>query len=373
MRRAIRLAMNGRGFVEPNPMVGCVIVKDGRVIGEGYHQKYGGPHAEPNALASCTEDPRGATAYVTLEPCCHTNKKTPPCTPLLIGAGIKRVVIGAVDPNPPVNGRGWSQLRSASIEVASSALQDQARQLIAPFCAHLRERRPYVTLKWAETADGKVAGPLGSRLEITNERSTHLVHQLRSRCDAIMIGINTVLTDDPMLTPRGVEHLRPVERHVLDRNLRIPLDCKLVQSASEIPLKVECPIETIKNRRDKVLELTQRGVLVQPAGTLRDSLSHLHTGYAMHLLVEPGPTLARSFLEENLVDRVWVFRSPKSIGVENAPTAVPLPDYFARTGELGLDGDILIEHLNTTSRVFYALEPSADFVLAADVARVSNP
>src|SRR3954471_4712009 len=143
MRRAVRLAMNGRGLVEPNPMVGCVLVKDGRVIGEGYHAKFGGPHAEPTALANCTESPEGATAYVTLEPCCHTNKKTPPCAPRLIEAKVKRVVIGCLDPKPEVNGKGLAQLRAAGIQVDGPALENEAKQLIAPFLARTNHRRPY--------------------------------------------------------------------------------------------------------------------------------------------------------------------------------------------------------------------------------------
>src|SRR3954451_23545285 len=168
MRRAIRLAMNGRGRVEPNPMVGCVIVKDGRVIGEGFHQQYGGPHAEPNALASCTESPAGGTAYVTLEPCCHTNKKTPPCAPRVIEAGIARVVVGCLDPNPEVDGKGVAMLRAAGVTVDGPVLEGEAKQLIAPFIARTRLGRPYVTLKWAQTADGKVAGPGGTRMQISN-------------------------------------------------------------------------------------------------------------------------------------------------------------------------------------------------------------
>src|SRR4051794_33796208 len=184
LRRAIRLAMNGRGRVEPNPMVGCVIVaRDGRVIGEGYHQQFGGPHAEPNALASCTESPEGATAYVTLEPCCHTNKKTPPCTPRLIEAKLARVVVGCLDPNPEVNGKGLAQLRAAGIQVDGPVLESEAKQLIAPFIKRQDHRLPYVTLKWAQTADAKVAGPHGQRLQITNETSSHLVHVLRARSD----------------------------------------------------------------------------------------------------------------------------------------------------------------------------------------------
>src|SRR5947209_8575501 len=181
MRRAIRLAMNGRGRVEPNPMVGCVIVKAGRVIGEGYHQEFGGAHAEPNALANCTESPAGATAYVTLEPCCHLNKKTPPCVPRLIEAKLARVVIGCVDPNPEVAGRGARQLQEAGITVDLGVCENEARQLAAPFFARIVQRRPYVTLKWAQTADGKVAGSGGRRLQISNEQSMGIVHNLRAR------------------------------------------------------------------------------------------------------------------------------------------------------------------------------------------------
>src|SRR4051812_14976122 len=203
MRRAIRLAMNGRGRVEPNPMVGAVIAKGDRVIGEGFHAQFGGPHAEPAALASATESPQGATAYVTLEPCCHTNKKTPPCVPALIGAGIARVVCGCVDPNPDVNGKGLDQLRAAGVSVDVNVLEDPAKQLLAPFIARTVYDRPYVTLKWAETADGKVAGLGGKRLQISNEQSSAIVHTLRARSDAIVVGVNTVIADDPLLTARA--------------------------------------------------------------------------------------------------------------------------------------------------------------------------
>src|SRR3954464_2192221 len=158
LRRALRLAMNGRGTTEPNPSVGCVLVKNDKVIGEGFTQPFGGAHAERRALAGCMESPAGATAYVSLEPCCHTNKKTPPCAPRLIEAKVARVVIGCLDPNPEVNGNGVAMLQSAGIAVDGPVLEAEAKQLIAPFLARVQHGRPYVTLKWAETADGYIGG-----------------------------------------------------------------------------------------------------------------------------------------------------------------------------------------------------------------------
>src|SRR5215218_807797 len=168
IRRAIRLAMHGRGRVEPNPMVGCVLLKNGRVIGEGFHEQFGGLHAEANALAACSESPAGATAYVTLEPCCHTNKKTPPCTPRLIEAKIARVVVGCLDPNPEVDGNGVAMLRAAGITVEQGPpeLEAECKQLIAPFIKRVLQRQPYVTMKWAESSDGKVAAAMGRRVRI---------------------------------------------------------------------------------------------------------------------------------------------------------------------------------------------------------------
>src|SRR5262245_46448614 len=197
--------MKGRGRVEPNPMVGCVIVKDGRVIGEAYHGRFGGPHAEPGALAACTENCRGATAYVTLEPCCHTNKKTTPCAPKLIEAGIARVVMGCTDPNPNVDGRGVNMLRAAGIDVVGPILERETKQLNAAFFKGTLFARPYVTLKWAESSDGKVAGAGGKRSQISNDRAMKVVHEMRARSDTILVGINTVLADDPQLTVRNVE------------------------------------------------------------------------------------------------------------------------------------------------------------------------
>jgi diaminohydroxyphosphoribosylaminopyrimidine deaminase/5-amino-6-(5-phosphoribosylamino)uracil reductase len=367
MRRALELAARGRGAVEPNPMVGCVVARDGRAIGEGFHERFGGPHAEPIALADCRESAAGATAYVTLEPCCHINKKTPPCVPRLIEAKLARVVVGCDDPNPQVAGRGIEQLRSAGIDVTVGVLENECRQLNAPFFALTREHRPYVTLKWAESADGKVAGPGGRQVWITNEHSTRLVHQLRARCDAILVGINTVLTDDPLLTARGVGTCRVLRRLVLDSHLRCPLDSRLVRSADESPLTVVCTREAAERSSARAQELTTRNVEVLAlAGDssgrpcVADLLQELGRRAMTHLLVEPGPTLARGLLAAGFADRLWVFRSPNSIGAPDAPEAPAVS--YPSSGQIASAGDRLTEYLNPSGRYFYVLEPSADFM-----------
>jgi diaminohydroxyphosphoribosylaminopyrimidine deaminase / 5-amino-6-(5-phosphoribosylamino)uracil reductase len=359
MRRAIELAMRGRGTVEPNPSVGCVIVKDGRIIGEGHTQPYGGAHAEPTALANCTESPAGATAYVTLEPCCHLNKQTPPCVPRLIAAKISRIVVGCLDPNPQVNGQGIAQLRQAGIEAITGVLEDECRQLIAPFIAATQYQRPYITLKWAQDAAGKIAGVGGKPLQISNQASVRAVHALRARCDAIVVGINTVLSDNPQLTIRHAESVRPLARYVLDRGLRMPIASQLVQSARQTSLIVATDISQMNSYG--AIELRQYGVEIISAGSLHDVVSDWHRRKFAHVLVEPGPTLAAAITAENLADRVWIFRSPKFIAEENAPPAFVLPDYFRAVGQGDIDGDQLTEYLNTRSPVFFAEIPSADF------------
>jgi diaminohydroxyphosphoribosylaminopyrimidine deaminase/5-amino-6-(5-phosphoribosylamino)uracil reductase len=386
MRRAIALAMKGRGGVEPNPMVGCVIVKDGRVIGEGFHETFGGPHAEPNALAACAESPAGATAYVTLEPCCHTNKKTPPCVPKLIEARIGRVVIGCIDPNPDVAGNGIAQLGSAGMDVSTGVLERESRQLIAPFFATITHHRPYVTLKWAQTADGKIAGPGGRRLQISNDASTRAVHELRSRVDAILVGINTVLADDPLLTVRGIgarQANRMPVRMVLDGDLRIPLDSRLVRTAREVPLEVWC--HTARLRSDRADELRSLGVEIDELDAWPDPRASrlLSLGELLlvvsgpelptsHLLAEPGATLASNFFLRNLADRLWLFRSRNRVDDPGAPSAAEIPMDWIKTAEIDLAGDVLSEYLNPRSPVFFTAEPSADFVLLRERGSTSN-
>ncbi|MCC6238958.1 MAG: bifunctional diaminohydroxyphosphoribosylaminopyrimidine deaminase/5-amino-6-(5-phosphoribosylamino)uracil reductase RibD [Phycisphaerales bacterium] len=368
LQRAIDLAMQGRGSVEPNPLVGCVIVKNDQVIGQGYHQRFGQTHAEPNALASCTQDPRGGTAYVTLEPCCHHNKKTPPCAPRLIEAGLKRVVIGCMDPNPAVNGRGAALLRSAGIQVDAPVLENECRQLIAPFIAFMVHQRPYVTLKWAQSADGKVAGAGGRAVQISDEKSWQAVHRLRARCDGIMIGSGTALGDDPLLTPRRVKRLRPrLLRIVLDSHLRLSPSCRLASTVDMDPTLVFCQPDAAES--DQARQLRHLGVEV--IGTeggdgqlsLGPILTQLRQRNVMHLLVEPGPTLARGFFSSGLVDRLWTIHSPMVIDEPDAPTAAAIPEDFALTGQIMLGDDQLCERLNPASPVFFSRQQSADFVL----------
>ncbi|HYE19178.1 MAG TPA: bifunctional diaminohydroxyphosphoribosylaminopyrimidine deaminase/5-amino-6-(5-phosphoribosylamino)uracil reductase RibD [Tepidisphaeraceae bacterium] len=381
LRRAMRLACNARGYAEPNPTVGCVIVKDGRAIGEGWTQAFGGPHAEPTALAACTaESPEGATAYVTLEPCSHTNKKTPPCAPRLITAKLARVVVGCLDPNPPVNGNGVATLRAAGIAVdlAPAELEAECKQVIAPFIAFTVLKRPYVTLKWAQTADGKVAGPGGRRMQISNAASSRLVHELRARSDAILVGVNTVLVDDPLLTARVDAPLRTPIRCVVDTTFRTPIESQLVRSVGAGPVVIITSAESLRHAPERVAAFRAAGVEVigvvtgetEPgAGDDRpvpeDVLCILARRGVTHLLVEPGPTLARAYFR--VTDRVWIFSSDRRVDDATAPAAATVPGHFIPTKRIDAQGDQLSEYLNTRSPVFFdSTWPSADFQLARE-------
>lgn len=347
-------------------MVGCVIVKDGRIIGEAYHGRWGGPHAEPTALAACTENRRGATAYVTLEPCCHTNKKTPPCVPRLIDAGIARVVIGCQDPNPNVDGKGVATLRAAGIEVSGPLLERECKQLNAAFFKGTLFARPYVTLKWAESSNGKVAGAGGKRSQISCKYAMRVVHEMRARADTILVGINTVFADDPQLTVRNVEIFRPLTRAVLDSNLRLPQESNLAYTGANEVI-VFCSRQTFRDS-PRVAELEQLGLKIipmreeQPGRLSLDDVLFDLDDRGQHLLIEPGPTLARSFFEQNLCDRVWVIRSPRPLDEPTSPGAPAVPAHYVKTGQVDLEGDVLTEFLNPKSPVYFAPESSADLV-----------
>jgi diaminohydroxyphosphoribosylaminopyrimidine deaminase/5-amino-6-(5-phosphoribosylamino)uracil reductase len=351
-----------------------VIVKDRRVISEDYHAQFGGPHAEPAALAHCTESPAGATAYVTLEPCCHTNKKTPPCVPRLIEAKLARVVIGCLDPNPDVNGKGVAMLRTAGIQVDGPVLEKPAKQLIAPFLARVTHQRPYVTLKWAQTADRKVAGPQGGRIQISSNESTQRVHELRARSDGILVGIRTVLNDDPLLTARGVADPRPLTRIVLDSELRFETTCSMVPRPGTGQVILCCADDAYAERGNRFLQLfSGDGLSLLPVPRdprggllLNHVLAALGRTTMTHLLVEPGPLTADSFIRDNLTDRIWVFRSPDCLREASAPAAANVT--YPAAGQMASGRDTLTEYLNPASPVFFAAEPSADFVLAGESA-----
>ncbi len=325
MRRALEIAAWGAGRVEPNPQVGAVIVDaQGKLIGEGHHEQFGGPHAEVNAIAAAGEAAAGKTLYVTLEPCSH-HGKTPPCAAAVIDAGITKVVIATLDPSPHSAGRGLEQLRAAGIEVEVGLLEDEARQLLAPFLKLLITGRPYVHAKWAMTLDGKLAARTGHSQWISSPESRTIVHELRGRMDAVIVGAKTVAGDDPLLTARPAGP-RIATRVVVDSQAELPLDSRLVETVSEAPLLLATRHDAAHRR---VTQLRDAGVEVvqfeAPAGTgvpLPALMEELGRRQFTNVLVEGGGTLLGSLFDERLVDEVHVFVAPKIVGGFSAVTPV---------------------------------------------------
>ncbi|HZN87510.1 MAG TPA: bifunctional diaminohydroxyphosphoribosylaminopyrimidine deaminase/5-amino-6-(5-phosphoribosylamino)uracil reductase RibD [Thermoleophilaceae bacterium] len=326
LERAIELAGRARGQTSPNPMVGAVIVKHGRVIGEGITQPPGESHAERMALSACEEDPSGATMYVSLEPCCHQGR-TPACTDAILGAGIARVVIASDDPTPKAAGRGPGILRDEGLEVtiADGALAASARLLNQPFRKHARTGRPLVIFKSAMTLDGKVATRTGDSQWISGEASRARSHRWRAEADAVAVGIGTALTDDPQLTARIDGVARQPTRVVFDSEGRLPLDSKLVRGGSEVPLIVVCSRAA---SRTAVQALESAGVDVivatgaNEAARAGHALAELGARDIQSLLLEGGPRLAGSFLEADEVDEARIFIAPILLGGAKAKTAV---------------------------------------------------
>lgn len=334
MKRALALAARGEGLVEPNPMVGCVLVKGDKVIGEGFHAKHGGPHAEVVALEAAGKDAKGATAYVTLEPCSHYGK-TPPCANALVAAKVKRVVVGYLDPTPMRTGEGIGILEDAGIAVEMGPRRNEAAELIAPFHKTVTDVLPYVIAKWASTVDGAIATRTGHSQWISNEQSRKEVHKTRARVDAIVVGINTVLADDPTLTARGVRKRRVARRIVIDPDLQIPVDCNLVKTAGEAPLTLAVSNAMLLTRYPRKMEaLEDAGVEVVGLSTYKDTgamdlrplLRRLvRTHHATNVLLEGGGHTIGSFLEQGLVDELMVFIGPKLLGdpAHLPPVAMP--------------------------------------------------
>jgi diaminohydroxyphosphoribosylaminopyrimidine deaminase/5-amino-6-(5-phosphoribosylamino)uracil reductase len=355
MRRAIALAKLGEGKTRPNPLVGAVVVKDGRIIGEGYHTKYGALHAEREALADCIrryEDPRGADMYVTLEPCCHTGKQ-PPCTEALVEAGVGRVIVGSADPNPLVAGKGIEFLQQHGIKVETGFFKAECDALNPIFFHYITTGKPYVALKYAMTADGKIATVAGASKWITGEEARNHAHGLRNRYAAILVGINTVLADNSMLNCRLEGGVNPI-RIVLDSSLRIPTGCQLVQTARDIPLMVVCGAAPA----EKKAELEGLGVEVLPLpGTdgrpdLKALTSELGKRGIDSLLIEGGSQVHYSALKAGIVNHIYSYVAPKIFGgaralgpvsgdgVEQVAEAFPLQV----VGTQNLGDDILIEY-----------------------------
>ncbi|MCD8181170.1 MAG: bifunctional diaminohydroxyphosphoribosylaminopyrimidine deaminase/5-amino-6-(5-phosphoribosylamino)uracil reductase RibD [Firmicutes bacterium] len=321
MRRAIELAKKGAGFVSPNPMVGAVVVRDGRIISEGCHERYGGYHAERNALLSCNENTEGADMYVTLEPCCH-HGKTPPCTDIIIEKRIKRVFVGSDDPNPLVAGKGYKILRENGIEVITGVLKKECDEINRIFFHYIKTKTPYITMKYAMSADGKIACKTGDSKWVSNEKSREIVQRLRYEYTAIMAGIGTVIADNPRLTCRE-NNAPPLTRIICDTDLRIPLDCNIVKTA-----RLHRTIIAAANNGEKAEKLREMGaeILLVPKSEsgidLNALVSLLGEMGIDSILLEGGGTLNEAALKSGIVNEIKVFTAPKIIGGKDAPSPV---------------------------------------------------
>lgn len=325
LRRALELAEGGRGRVSPNPLVGAVLVRDGGVIGEGFHAKLGDLHAERAAIEDCRsrgEDPAGSTLYVTLEPCAHSGRQ-PPCTEAILAAGISRVVCASEDPTEKASGRGPGMLRDGGVEVefAGGAEASAARQLNQAFRKRARTGRPLVTYKAAMSLDGRVASPTGDSRWISSVESRELVHRWREECDAVAVGIGTALADDPLLTARLEGSSSQPVRVVFDSRARLPLGSALVNSVDEAPLIVICAPEAASARRN-ALEGAGAEVIVAPGRTkaarLEAALDELGRRQIQDLLVEGGPTLAGALFDAGEIDQLRLFVAPVLVGAAEA-------------------------------------------------------
>ena len=336
MQRALELAAQGRGLVEPNPMVGCVIARGAEIVGEGWHRRFGQPHAEVEALRIAGPRARGATLYVTLEPCCHQGK-TPPCTRAVLAAGVARVVAAMADPFPLVAGGGLAELRAGGVEVQTGVLENEARKLNAPYLKLLSTGRPWIAAKWAMTLDGKIAARTGDSRWISSPTSRELVHQLRGRMDAIVVGRGTAAVDDPQLTARPPTTTmgtwcptwcppRTALRIVVDTRASLSLESQLVRTARDVPVLVAVGPEAATADCDR-LQAAGCELLVcdgpTPQARLETLFSELGRRRMTNVLAEGGGRLLGSLLDARLIDEVHVFIAPKLVGGGEAPVPSP--------------------------------------------------
>ncbi len=343
MNLALEEAKKGKGKVNPNPLVGAVIVKNDKVIGVGYHEKYGEAHAEVNAFNNATEDVEGATIYVTLEPCSHFGK-TPPCADKIIEKKIGRVVIGTVDPNELVGGNGVKKLQAAGIEVTVGVLEEECKKINEVFIKYITTQKPYVVLKTAMSLDGKISTASGESKWITCEKSREIVHNLRNEYSGIMVGVDTVIMDNPQLTCRVVGGRNPV-RIVVDSTLRIPKDSYVVESARDI----KTIVATTENSDLGMIDyLIEKGVTVIKTKNisgrvnLNELMEKLGELKIDSVLLEGGATINYSSLKSGIVDKVLFYIAPKIIGGENSKTPV------GGTGILELKDAFKISNMTTT-------------------------
>jgi diaminohydroxyphosphoribosylaminopyrimidine deaminase / 5-amino-6-(5-phosphoribosylamino)uracil reductase len=317
MKRALALARRGLGKTSPNPLVGAVIVRDERVIGEGYHHRYGGAHAEVNALRSAQEQVIDATIYVTMEPCCRYERKVPSCLETIIESGVRRVVVGTLDPHPEVNGRGIQTLYRSGIETSMGVLEEACRKVNEMYFKYIRKGIPFVTLKFAQTLDGRIATTGGSSQWISSDASLRLAHRLRGTHDAILIGIGTLLKDDPRLTVRLARGTSPI-RVIADSKLRIPLDSRVLQEQDIAPTIIAT---TLKADETKKSSLMNMGIEVMEVAAdseqrvdLEDLLLKLGRRGISSVLVEGGSGIITSMLSRGLADKLVVAVAPKILG-----------------------------------------------------------
>lgn len=360
MLRAIELAKKGMGYTNPNPIVGAVIVKNGRIIGEGYHAKYGDLHAERNAIKNLTEPAEGATIYVTLEPCCHHGKQ-PPCTEAIIENKIAKVVIGSRDPNPLVSGKGTAYLRQHGIIIEEDFMREECDELNPVFFHYITTKLPYVVMKYAMTLDGKIATKTGESKWITCEKSRMEVQEMRHCYRGIMAGIGTVLADDPMLNVR-IEGKRSPIRIICDSNLRIPLNCQICKTAKEYPTIIACAKadvikkEQLKNLGIQIIEVPDANNKVD----LRRLMEELGSMKIDSILVEGGGTLNDSLVRADLINEIKAFVAPKIFGGVKAKSPVAGTG-FTHVDEGGLfklhnirrfEDDILLEYRRLKKDVY---------------------
>lgn len=348
---ALELAGQGKALASPNPLVGSVIVKDGEIVGRGYHRYNELKHAEAWALEEARERARGATGYVNLEPCAHQGegKRTPPCAMALIDAGVKRVVVSMVDPNPRVNGLGFEQLRAAGIEVVVGLMEQEARRLNEKYIKFVTTRLPFVHLKTACSLDGRIATRTGDSKWITGEAARGASQSLRHEYDAILIGIGTVLADDPLLTDRtGQLRRRPLVRVVLDANLRTPLDSQLVKTARDLPLilfSAEAAMASVRRKELEELGVNVIGVASESGNLdLMQVLKSLAGMQITSLIVEGGASVAGAFVEQCLIDKTTFFVAPKIIGGRDAIAAIGGTGFAELKNAIALEGLIVSQH-----------------------------